>query len=145
MKKMLILYFFTVSLYAQVQTNIQTDTHQPNWIRTSVPMGMGYIDTNGTVILNPEYEELRPFGEVAQNLAIVVQDSYMGLIDTTGTIIAEPKYDAIVTATDFNPKWLMVNRDGEFGFIDLDGNVVVPMVYDGFVPPAKPQPAKQEK
>lgn len=142
MKKMLILCLFAVSLYTQAQTGIKNDTPQPNWIKTSAAMGMGYIDTNGTVILNPEYEELRPFGEVAKNLAIVVRDSYMGLIDTTGTVIAEPKYDSIVAATDFNPKWLMVSRDGEFGFIDLDGNVVVPMVYDGFVPPVKPQSAK---
>lgn len=143
MKKMLILCLFAVSLYAQAQA--ETATAQPNWIKTASQMGMGYIDTNGKVILNPEYEELRAFGEVAPKLAIIVQDGYMGLIDTNGRVVAQPKYDTITAAAEFNPNWLMVSSNGEFGFINLDGNEVVPVVYDGFVPPAKPQPAKQGK
>lgn len=143
MKKMLVVCLFAVSLYTQAQT--KTATVQPNWIKTSTAMGMGYIDTNGNVILNPEYEELRPFGEVAPKLAIVIQEGYMGLIDANGSVVAKPKYQTITAAKEYNPNWLMVSIDGEFGFIDLDGNEVVPVVYDGFVPPAKPQPATQGK
>ncbi|MFP5437318.1 MAG: WG repeat-containing protein [Bacteroidia bacterium] len=143
MKKMLVVYLFAVSLYTQAQT--ETITVQPNWIKTSTAMGMGYIDTNGNVILNPEYEQLRPFGEVGSKLAIIVQEGYMGLIDANGRIVAKPKYQSITVAKEFNPNWLMVSIDGEFGFIDFEGNEVVPVLYEGFVPPAKPQPAKQEK
>lgn len=141
MKKMLAVLLFAVSLYTQAQT--KTVTVQPNWIQTSSPMGTGYIDTNGAVILNPEYEELRPFGEVAPKLAIVAQEGRVGLIDTNGRIVVKPKYHTITAAKEFNPNWLMVSIDSEFGFIDVEGNEVVPVVYNGFVPPAKPEPAKQ--
>jgi hypothetical protein len=138
MKKMLTLCLFAVSLYAQAQiTETKPADPQPNWIQTSSQMGIGYIDTNGTVILNPEYEELHPFGEVAPKLAIVVQDGNMGLIDANGRIIAKPKYQSITAAKEFNPNWLMVSIDEEFGFIDFEGNEVVPVLYDSFTLPAK--------
>lgn len=135
MKKMLAVCAFAVSLHTLAQT--KTITVQPNWIKTSTAMGMGYIDTNGHVILNPEYEELHQFGEVAPNLAIVVQEGYMGLIDYNGRIVAEPRYQSITAAKEFNPNWMMVSIDGKLGFIDFEGNEVVPVVYNGFVAPAK--------
>ena len=139
MKKMLTLCLFAVSLYAQAQVTEQfTVTPQPKWIKTYVQQGMGYIDTNGSVVLNPEYDELHPFGELNPELAIIVQDDQMGLIDFDGIIVVAPKYDSITAATGFNPNWLMVSSGGQFGFIDLDGNEVVPLVYDEFVAPTKP-------
>lgn len=136
MKKMLAVCLFAVSLYAQAQTaDTKPATPQPNWIKTYSPLGMGYIDTDGEVVLNPEYNELHPFGVLAPELAVVVQDDKMGLIDLNGTLIVPPMYDVITTAEGFNPNWLMVGEGHQFGFINFDGEEVVPVVYDEFVAP----------
>ncbi|KOS06508.1 hypothetical protein AM493_11035 [Flavobacterium akiainvivens] len=139
MKKMLTACLFAVSLYMQAQTTESKPiVPQPNWIKTETQMGMGYIDTNGNVVLNPEYEELRPFGELSPGLAIIVQDGQMGLIDFEGTIIVAPQYDSITTGSDYNPNWLMVEQYEEYGFIDFHGNEVVPIAYDKFATPNNP-------
>jgi hypothetical protein len=139
MKKLFTLCLFAVSLYAQGQSVINEPAAfiQPEWIKTFSAEGMGYLDSDGEVVLNPVYEELHAFGELTAELAVIVQDGFSGLIDLNGNIIAEPKYSTITKADDFNPNWLMVSIGGEYGFIDMDGNVVVPIAYDEFVAPAE--------
>jgi WG containing repeat len=135
MKKMLAVCLFAVSLYAQAQTVETKPSPQPKWIKTYSITGMGFIDMEGQVVLNPEYDEIYPFGELSPQLAVIVQDDKMGLIDFEGTIIVQPMYDVITSAQNFNPNWLMVGMDSEYGFIDFEGNEVVPIVYDEFVAP----------
>lgn len=135
MKKMLSLLLLVVSLYTQAQTiNSTNDVTQPKWIKTVSHEGMGYLNADGDVVLNPVYEELHPFGELRPEIAIIVQDGKSGLINRNGEIIAGPDYDSITTADAFNKDWLMVSIDEEFGMINLQGKIVVPIVYDELIP-----------
>jgi hypothetical protein len=138
MKKMFTLCLFVVSLYAQAQTINHIDpVDQPKWIKTVSHEGMGYLNTNGDVVLNPVYEELHPFGELKPDVAVIVQDGKSGLINRKGEIIVAPDYDSITIADAFNVNWLMVSLDGEFGLINLNGEIVVPVVYDELIPAAQ--------
>lgn len=135
MKKMFTLCLFVVSLYTQAQTINHIDpVVQPKWIKTVSHEGIGYLNINGDVVLNPVYEELHPFGELKPEVAIIVQDGKTGLINRNGEIIVEPDYDSITNADAFNVNWLMVSLSGEYGFINLKGEIVVPVVYDELIP-----------
>ncbi len=97
----------------------------------------GYIDKNGTTVLEPQFEKAERF-ECIQELreekyytyyaALVVKDGKYGFIDNEGNYIFEPKFD---DARPFwSPGYAPVKGYGKWGFIDRTGAVAVPLQFD---------------
>lgn len=86
---------------------------------------MGLIDSNGSIVLSPEYRMIRDFSEGAA--AVLDTAGKYGFIDTKGNKIAECIYDAVY---DFSEDLAAVQKDGKWGYIDINGNEVIPPEYD---------------
>jgi hypothetical protein len=117
----------------------------------------GYIDTTGTVVIEPAFQFGAKFYE---GLATVKQDGKFGFIDTTGRIVIKPIYDnawafsdglarvvlnkkigfidktgamkiqpAVDEAGGFSEGLAAVKIEGKYGFIDATGKVVIRPTY----------------
>ena len=92
----------------------------------------GFIDKEGTVILEPQWDEAYDF---YMGFGIVSNNSLWGLIDRNGTEVIPLKYQGIGNfepdmKSIFNPKFLArAKLNGLWGFIDEHDNVVIPFSY----------------
>lgn len=86
---------------------------------------MGLIDSNGSIVLSPEYRMIRDFSEGAA--AVLDTTGKYGFIDTKGNKISECIYDAVY---DFSEDLAAIQKDGKWGYIDKNGNEVIPPEYD---------------
>ena len=79
----------------------------------------GFIDTEGTIVINPQFDDAGPFSE---GLAHVIIDSKGGFIDTKGQYVSNPQFDS---AWDFSEGLARVRIGGKEGFVDIEGNIVI--------------------
>lgn len=85
---------------------------------------VGYINTSGTMVIQPMYEGESSFSE---GLASVYLDGKWSFIDTEGTIVISAVYD---DTGSFSDGLATVKLNGKWGFIDTEGTMVIPAVYD---------------
>lgn len=84
----------------------------------------GYIDWNGNVVIDFEYDMAYEFSE---GRARIIKDGKTGYIDRKGNIVIPAIYSA---GGDFSEGRVWLQLDGKYGFADKNGNVVIPLEYD---------------
>ncbi len=83
----------------------------------------GFVDLQGTWIINPEYDNALPFTE---GLASATLDGKSGFIDKQGRWIIPPVYEETIA---FTGGIAIVSIDTSSGIIDKNGNVLLPIEY----------------
>lgn len=93
----------------------------------------GLIDSNGNVIVQPKYSNIRvsdnndySINTDDNNPIIVGLNSKYGLIDRTGKVILEPQYDYMY---GFSDGLVKAKKGDKFDFIDATGKVVLQSQY----------------
>lgn len=97
----------------------------------------GFISTDGTVILKPEYEEI---GQFRHGVAYVHKGDKYGFIDEQFKMVIPCKYKAVGSVNDDGFVWVSEGcsfekgsssklKGGKFGIYSKDGTLVVPVKY----------------
>ena len=81
----------------------------------------GYIDSRGSIIVEPQYEVALPFSE---GLAGVRMDGLSGFIDETGKTVITPQFDNVGLG-GFSEGRAAVQVGDQWGYIDTKGQMVV--------------------
>ena len=84
----------------------------------------GFLNTNGEIVLAPQYDFAQFFGD---GLANVCVGEKWGFIDVTGQFVIPPQFD---DAGEFSEGLARVAKGGKWGFIDKTGKVVIPFQFD---------------
>ena len=84
----------------------------------------GFIDKNGNMVINPEYDKAELFSE---GLAAVALNGKWGYIDRAGRWVVKPQYEF---ADDFSEGFAGVVGNGKYGFINKQGELVIPARFD---------------
>lgn len=84
----------------------------------------GLIDKTGKVVVNPQFEYIRPFKE---GLAAVCKNDKWGFIDKTGKIVINFQFDAVL---DFHNGKAVIRNNSQCGFIDKKGSYVINPQFD---------------
>jgi hypothetical protein len=85
---------------------------------------IGFIDKTGKVVVNPQFENARPFLE---GLAAVCQDKNWGFIDKTGKIVINPQFEEV---GDFTGGKAVFSNGKQMGYIDTKGGYVINPQFD---------------
>ena len=85
----------------------------------------GYMDTEGNVIVSPQYEEA---GMFSGTLAPVKWNGLWGFLDENGAEKIVPQYEEYGYSEGQSE--ITVKKDGKWGLIDEQGNVIIPLQYD---------------
>lgn len=104
----------------------------------SESFGYGYIDRDGNVVIEPQFDYAYPFTAGRGRIFTGSLSSYgspdeglYGYIDETGKIVIPEIYQ---TASDFSENGLaVVCKNGKYGVIDTNGNPVIDFSYDYIV------------
>lgn len=83
----------------------------------------GLIDRSGNIIVQPQYEDVRPFSE---GMAAVRKGFNWGFIDSTGKEIIKPEYSAV---SDFKNGFARVTINFSHGYIDKKGKILGKIQY----------------
>ena len=98
--------------------------------RFSVKKKMGFIDSTGTVIMQPILDYALDFRD---DVAWVKKDNLWGCINKKGSFIVYPQYDKIFYLNDRDytqNRCLLVLKDDYFGLVDIkNGEVLLPLDY----------------
>ena len=79
----------------------------------------GFMNRDGTVIINPQFLEATPFSE---GLAAVKTGDFWGFIDRLGRIVIPARYNA---AYSFSEGLAAVKDGNKWGYIDKRGKTVI--------------------
>src|SRR5262245_42999358 len=97
----------------------------------------GYIDQNGKIVINPQFEGATDFSEGLAVIATSKNGYREGYIDETGRIVIRPKFDRAtgfsegLAAVGFGEFRLHGGGNHRWGFIDKSGRLVIsPRFYD---------------
>ncbi|MBD7910998.1 WG repeat-containing protein [Clostridium cibarium] len=85
----------------------------------------GYIDENGTFIIEPKYEEASDFNELG--IAIVRENDLTGVIDSNGEYVIEPIYESISLFEEGRAVYVL---DSNVGVMDERGNRITKKNYN---------------
>lgn len=86
---------------------------------------VGYLDENGDVAIDFQFEEAEAFSE--DGIAAVRKDGKWGFIDEAGRAVAECMYDDV---GKFSQGRAAVCREGKWGFIDCLGEEIIPLQFE---------------
>lgn len=92
---------------------------------TAAPNKWGYLDTNGQVIIAPQFDAVRNFN---QGLAAVNSAGKWGMIDTAGNWIIKPSFQGIWAFNNGLAR-VKVFEKGH-GFIDRSNRLIIPPEYE---------------
>jgi DNA-binding transcriptional regulator/RsmH inhibitor MraZ len=97
----------------------------------------GYIDRNGRIVIQPQFEGASDFSEGLAVIATSKNGYREGYIDETGRIVIRPKFDRAtgfsegLAAVGFGEFRLHGGGNHRWGFIDKSGRLVIsPRFYD---------------
>lgn len=96
----------------------------PAAVKTTQGTMWGYIDSNGRMIIQPQYEYAYEFQPVG--LAVVQQGGHSGLIYESGAYAVHPIYDSIGPFSE--GRAAVIDKDG-FKLIDESGYVITHQAY----------------
>jgi hypothetical protein len=107
----------------------------------------GFIDHSGAFVIEPEYENVRPFSE--GYAAVQTLDKQSGYIDTKGNWVVNASYEQ---AYPFSDGLAPVRLEDSWGYVNASGEVVIKAIYakaghfsEGVAPAAFPEKFSQEK
>ena len=83
----------------------------------------GFIDTNGKLCIEPEYDEAENFSD---GLAAVSMDGKWGFVDAGGKVVVPLEWDSVGS---FREGFASVSREHKTGFINKSGVLVMPLQY----------------
>ena len=87
---------------------------------------LGYfIDSNGKLLFDKHFEEVRCFVECVAN---VKQDGKWGIINHKGELVVPCVYDDMLTCSN---GLIGVELNEKYGFINTKGDVIIPLIFDG--------------
>lgn len=69
--------------------------YKDNWALVGVGDLMGFIDTDGNVVVEPKYDGIGKFDEYHQGWLQVFKNGYIGFIDENGREVVKPVYTEI--------------------------------------------------
>ncbi|NLW02187.1 MAG: WG repeat-containing protein [Clostridiaceae bacterium] len=95
-------------------------------------LNFGYVDTNGDIVIEPEYYMAYDFSE---GLAVVADENDKhGFIDTNGNLVIPFRFDHYIDGTyqyqGFSNGLAAVCIDGKFGYINKNGDFAIEPVFD---------------
>ena len=61
---------------------------------------LGFIDTEGKVVVKPQYSEINRFGEYQKTWALVQRNGLWGFLDNMGKEAVKPQYKTIEFGED---------------------------------------------
>ena len=116
----------------QVQeTNSEETVSTQNLFAVKVGEKVGFIDRNGKVIIEPQFQGARDFSEGRAVVAVSVDKYKQDYIDEAGKFVITPQFDA---ARDFSEGlaavgigFFGIHGDGEhkWGFVDKSGTMII--------------------
>lgn len=90
----------------------------------------GLIDFSGKVLLECEYDEIKPINGV-ENSLVTKKDGKYGLVSTTGSKVIDNEYENITALTkNYQDGYVVKNTDGKIGVIGTNKKVALPIEYD---------------
>jgi hypothetical protein len=94
--------------------------------RCSIQVGgkTGFIDTNGRIVIQPQYDYACQFSE---NFALVSKNNKYGFIDTNGKIVIDLKFDM---ANRFCNGYATAIKKDQWGLIDKNGVFILKPKYE---------------
>jgi hypothetical protein len=103
-------------------------TNQPGIILYSIKKDgkYGYIDQEGKVIIEPQYESAAAFSE---GLAQVRWDGKYGYIDTAGKMVIPNQYHFAASFSEGLAR-VRATAGAKMGYMDTKGKMVIPPAYD---------------
>ncbi len=111
-------------IYNGVKANEQKADETNAFYVIKVDNKYGYIDKNGTVTIEPRFEEGFDFKE---GMARVKIDKKWGFINKNGDVAIRAVFQ---NARDFSESLAAIEMDGKWGFIDLNGQIRIPAKYE---------------
>lgn len=129
LRRYLILFLSTIVL-ALPSVAVAQDNASENLFPIFVNGRVGYIDSNGNVIIQPQFEipntasevEMELISEFYDGLAGAQLNGKWGFIDRSGKWIIQPQF---LYVSRFSDDRAGVEIDGKWGFIDTTGRIVI--------------------
>lgn len=104
--------------------------YQSSILRVSRDGKYGIIDTNGNVLVNPEYDSITSLKGV-DNSFLTEKDGKVGIIDNVGSIIIDNQYEEIEPISDkYEEGYIVKDENGNCGVINFTKTVAVDVEYD---------------
>jgi hypothetical protein len=95
-------------------------------------LNFGYVDTNGDIVIQPEYFMAYDFSEGLA--AVASENDEHGFIDTNGNLVIPFIFEHNIEGTylyqGFSSGLAAVCTDGKFGYIDTNGDFVIEPKFD---------------
>lgn len=88
----------------------------------------GFIDTNGTMVIEPQFFFFRKFNSGRSAVKDLENTMKWGIFDTKGKMVTGYEYDYI---SEFRNGFALAHKDGKSGVIDRMGRTIMPFIYDG--------------
>lgn len=100
--------------------------------KTNTGIIYGYIDYNGKILVEPQYESLSralEYNNEEDILLIIMDKGKKGVIKNKKLII-KPRYQSI--NYNDNSDVFIVNKNGKYGFFDIDGDEILKAEYTSY-------------
>lgn len=91
----------------------------------------GVVDTLGTVIIPPIYQDIEAVYDRENNF-IVKKNNKFGIIDINQKTIIPLEFSSISNWVEYGPDEHIVSKNGLFGLITREGQVLIPTIYKDF-------------
>lgn len=94
----------------------------------------GIINTDGRVIVAPEYDSIEALKGVRNSL-LTEKDNHYGIMDHTGSVIIENNYKEIrPISAQYENGYIVINDENQYGVINYNKSVAVENKYDEVKP-----------
>ena len=89
-----------------------------NYFPVAIDQKYGYMNSIGTIVIEPNYDEVGPF---RNGLAVVAKESKFGLVNKKNELIVDFIYDEIV---DFQEDRAIISKNESYNLIDRSGKEI---------------------
>ena len=90
----------------------------------------GIINTSGSVLVSPEYDDITALKGVTNSL-LTEKDGLYGIIDNVGSVIIDNEYAEIKPISDqYENGYIVVDENGKYGVINYTKSVALDNEYD---------------
>jgi len=119
-----------MSAFLILSSSLFGQTHSKNLLPVVINDKYGYINQEGDIIIEPQYDWAGLFYESLAVIKMVDEDNpagKFGYIDSTGTIVVSPMFDA---AGNYCQGWARVKQGkSRFIYVDKTGRAPIPSMF----------------